>query len=63
MNKSKVYYIEDKVDFQKCNSTGRANIDCVKSVRICSFSGPYFLIFGLNTERYPNLCVFSTNVG
>ena len=22
------------------------------SVRICSFSGPYFLAFGLNTERY-----------
>ena len=25
---------------------------CVKSVRIRSFSGPYFLAFGLNTERY-----------
>ena len=25
---------------------------CVKSVRIRSFSGPYFLVFGLNTERY-----------
>ena len=33
MNKSKVYYIEDKVDFQKCNSTGHANIDCIK----CSY--------------------------
>ena len=25
---------------------------CVKSVRIRSFSGPYFPSFGLNTERY-----------
>ena len=27
-------------------------IHCVKSVRIRSFSGPYFPKFGLNTERY-----------
>ena len=25
---------------------------CVKSVRIRSYSGPYFLAFGLNTESY-----------
>ena len=25
---------------------------CMKSVRIRSFSGPYFPAFGLNTERY-----------
>ena len=25
---------------------------CVKSVRIWSFSGPYFCAFGLNTKRY-----------
>ena len=25
---------------------------CVKSVRIWTFSGPYFPAFGLNTERY-----------
>ena len=25
---------------------------CVKSIRIRSFSGPYFPAFGLNTERY-----------
>ena len=31
---------------------------CVKSVCIPSFSGPYFLALGLNTERYP---VFSPN--
>ena len=25
---------------------------CIKSVRIRSYSGPYFTAFGLNTERY-----------
>ena len=29
-----------------------ANLYCVKSVRIWSYSGPYFPTFGLNTERY-----------
>ena len=30
---------------------------CVKSVRIWSFSGPYFPAFGLNKERYiPSEC-------
>ena len=28
------------------------NIHCVKSVRIQSFSDPYFLAFGLNTKGY-----------
>ena len=31
------------------------NIDeyhCVKSIRTQSYSGPHFLAFGLNTERY-----------
>ena len=27
-------------------------IDCVESVRIRSYSDPYFPVFGLNTERY-----------
>ena len=27
-------------------------LHCLKSVRIRSFSGPYFPAFGLNTERY-----------
>ena len=27
-------------------------LNCVKSVRIRSFSGPHFPAFGLNTERY-----------
>ena len=30
----------------------RGNMNCVKNVRIRSFSGPYFPSFGLNTERY-----------
>ena len=25
---------------------------CVKSIRIWNYSGPYFPLFGLNTERY-----------
>ena len=25
---------------------------CTKSIQIRSFSGPYFPVFGLNTERY-----------
>ena len=28
------------------------NLHCLKSIRIRSYSGPYFLAFGLNTERY-----------
>ena len=28
------------------------NVHCIKSVRILSFSGPYFPAFGLNTEIY-----------
>ena len=31
--------------------TKRFNFHCVKSVRIRSFSGPYFPAFGVNTER------------
>ena len=35
-------------------------LHCVKSVRIWSFSGPYFLAFQLNTERYSVfLCIQS----
>ena len=37
---------------------------CVKSVRIRSFSGPYFPAFGLNTKRYSlSLHIFSPNAG
>ena len=30
----------------------QSNLCCVKNVFIRSFSGPHFLAFGLNTERY-----------
>ena len=36
------------------------HVDCVKRVRIRSFSGPYFPAFRLNTEKYS---VFSPNAG
>ena len=36
---------------------------CVENVRVWSFSGPFFRPFGLNTERYQYLNVFSPNVG
>ena len=36
---------------------------CINSVRIRSYSGPYFLTFGLSTERYEVLSVFSPNSG
>ena len=41
----------------------RGCFHCVKSVQIRSFSGPYSPVFGLNTERYQYLSVFSLNVG
>ena len=34
------------------NATENSELYCMKSIRIRSFSGPYFLAFGLNTERY-----------
>ena len=38
------FYIKDISDFL-------SKLHCVKSIRIRSFSGSYFLAFGLNTER------------
>ena len=35
----------------------------MKSVRIRSFSGPYFPEFGLNTKRYSLFSVFIPNAG
>ena len=32
--------------------TDLANHHCVKSARIRSYSGPYFSVYGLNTEKY-----------
>ena len=35
-------------------------IHCMKNVRIHSFTGPYFLVFGLNKEIYiVNICIQS----
>ena len=36
----------------KSSSFSHSDYHCVKSVRIRSYSGPYFPAFGLNTERY-----------
>ena len=33
-------------------SSNLGGFQCVESVRIWCFSGPYFLVFSLNTERY-----------
>ena len=43
----------------KISETKFCNVNhCVKSVRIRSFSGPYFPAFGLNTEIFSaNLCI------
>ena len=35
---------------------------CVKSIRYRSFSGPFFLTFGVNTEIYRVMSIFSSNV-
>ena len=35
---------------------------CVKGIRYRSFSGPFFLTFGVNTEIYRVMSIFSPNV-
>ena len=44
-------YIVSKEKFENCQPS-----HCVKSFRICSFYGPYFLALGLNTD--PNMDTF-----
>ena len=44
------------IEIEKINN----NLHYVKTVRIWSFSGPYFSAFGLNMKRYG---VFSPNAG
>ena len=39
-------------NFSRSYSCKKVQSTCVKSVQIRSFSGPYFPVFGLNTERY-----------
>ena len=36
---------------------------CANSVRIWNYSGPHFPAFGLKTERYSVLSLFSPNAG
>ena len=53
-NRAKNYWYKYKLlKTHKCQ-LGRHNVcrHCVKTVRIRSYSGPYFPAFGLNTERY-----------
>ena len=38
-------------------------LHCVKSVQVRVISGPYFPVFGLNTEIYYVNSVFSPNTG
>ena len=39
----------------------RHGLICVKSVRIRSFYGPHFPVYGLNTERYGVIETIETN--
>ena len=50
-----------KFDFLCFKKAAAASVKCVKSVRIRSYSGVYFPVLGLNTERYYS--VFSPNAG
>ena len=38
--------------FGNIPTSTQCHLHCVKSVRIRSYSGPYFPTFGLNTQRY-----------
>ena len=49
--KFKEYVVEPRVDVWSW-SKQYLESHCVKSVRVWSFSSPYFPTFGLNTERY-----------
>ena len=54
------YYSFDFVNHTS-NFNISKNLHCMKSVRIQSYSGPYFPDFGLNTERYGvSLRIFSS---
>ena len=41
-----------KITLKITKKVWKVSEKCVKSVQIQSFSGPYFPVFGLNTERY-----------
>ena len=42
----------DKINLPKNSKIAQTKLHCVNSVHIRSYSGPHFLAFGLNTERY-----------
>ena len=44
--------LNKEVSPAKCLTSELSHCHCVKNVRIRSYSGPYFPVFGLNTERY-----------
>ena len=49
--------------YEKVSKKKLSKYSCVKSAHIRSFSGPYFPVFGLNTERSRYLSAFSRNTG
>ena len=61
-----LYFLHWKINMTSSIITSSLDLDegfyCVKSVRIRSFSGPYFPAFWLNTP-YPYISVFSPNMG
>ena len=52
MNASKKIFKLLENDLKKIGKNFLSCTICVKSVRIWSFSGPYFLAFELNKKRY-----------
>ena len=57
----------DKYDVNKCccsacYSSRMCHCHCVKSVRIRSYSGPYFPTFELNTKRYGSNSPYSVRM-
>ena len=53
-------YLKNNVSKSIAHVISYASFLCVKSVRIRSYSGPYFAAFGLNRERYfVSLCILS----
>ena len=48
-----VSHFQSTMNRCKARSINHIDYHCVKTIRVWSFSGPHFPIFGLNTERYP----------
>ena len=47
-----LYLFDNHANLLGAQNRSFSFIHCVKSVRIWSYSGPYFPTFGVNTERY-----------